>query len=96
MPRHFIPVLAAWILLTACGTNTINSSAPAALTPYLTLTPSPTASPETGLILPETVQPTATPFTYIIQTGDTMGALAQKFGVPLDALIAAGTDVFQP
>jgi len=37
--------------------------------------------------------PTPTPFTYIVQAGDTMGAIAQKFGVTLDALIAANPTV---
>lgn len=81
------------LLLTSCGTTAPNSSAPAALTPYLTLTPSSTTSPEMGILLPETALPSPTPFTYIIQSGDTMGALAQKFGVPLDALIAANPNV---
>ena len=81
------------ILLTSCGRTAPNSSAPAALTPYLTLTPSPTASPELGLVTTEAILPSPTPFTYTIQAGDTMSELAQKFGVPLDALIAANPQV---
>ena len=94
---QFVLHLFVLFFITACGTSTPNSPAPAALTPYLTLTPSSTASP-----LPQrdgqgenlaTALPSPTPFTYIIQSGDTMGALAQKFGVSLDALIAANPNV---
>ena len=79
--------------LTACGSVSSNSAAPAALTPYLTLTPSPTTAPETSIIFADTPLPSPTPFTYTIQAGDTMSELAQKFGVPLDALIAANPNV---
>lgn len=65
----------------------------AALTPYFTHTPSATATLEMGLVTEQGALPTPTPFTYIIQAGDTMGALAQKFGVPLDALIAANPTI---
>jgi LysM repeat protein len=64
-----------------------------ALTPYLTSTPSATASPLPVEGDAQTALPTPTPFTYIIQAGDTMGALAQKFGVSLDALIAANPTI---
>jgi LysM repeat protein len=84
---------AVLIILTSCGIATPNSPAPAPLTPYLTLTPSPTTAPETNILLADTPLPSPTPFTYTIQAGDTMSALAQKFGVPLDALIAANPNV---
>ena len=93
LARKFFLLAIALILLTSCGTTAPNSPAPAALTPYLTLTPSPTTSPEVGLLTAEAILPSPTPFTYIIQSGDTMGALAQKFGVPLDALIAANPNI---
>ena len=90
---QFVLLLAALILLVACGTAAPNSPAPAALTPYLTLTLSPTTAPETSILLVNTPLPSPTPFTYTIQAGDTLSALAQKFGVPLDALIAANPNV---
>lgn len=95
MPRKLIPALAALFLLltSSCSPVTPASQPSAALTPYLTLTPSPTTAPGMGIFLAETPLPSPTPFTYIIQSGDTMGALAQKFGVPLDALIAANPNV---
>jgi LysM repeat protein len=86
----------AWmglILLTACGTNSLNPAEPAALTAYQTLTASPTVTLEMGTLAAETSLPSPTPFTYIIQAGDTMGALAQKFGVSLNALIAANPGI---
>jgi len=93
MSRKLLPAIAALVLLlTSCAPATREPSS-AALTPYHTLTPSPTTAPETDIFLAETVLPSPTPFTYTIQAGDTMGELAQKFGVPLDALIAANPNV---
>lgn len=98
MPRRLLSALSVLFLLLASScAPIIPPHQPAALTPYLTLTPSPTSSPlpmgegqgegaPTALLTP-------TPFTYIIQAGDTMGALAQKFGVPLDVLIAANPGI---
>lgn len=81
------------LLLAACGTTPINPSNPSALTPYQTLTPSATSTPELGFVTEQAALPTSTPFTYIVQAGDTMGAIAQNFGVSLDALIAANPSV---
>ena len=81
------------LLLAACSANPINPAAPAALTPYQTLTPSATSTPDLGFVTEQAAQPTSTPFTYVVQAGDTMGAIAQKFGVSLDALIAANPSV---
>ena len=93
MSRKLLPAIAALVLLlTSCAPATREPSS-AALTPYHTLTPSPTTAPETDIFLAETVLPSPTPFTYTIQAGDTMGELAQKFGVPLDALIAANPSI---
>lgn len=90
-----VPILAALLLLAASCAPAASTNPTSALTPYLTLTPSATAAP-----LPledeqdsQPALPTSTPFTYIVQAGDTMGAIAQKFGVSLDALIAANPTV---
>ena len=88
-----LQALAALILLSGCGTNPPMPGEPAALTAYQTLTPSPSMTPAMGSLPGETVMPSPTPFTYIIQAGDTMGALAQKFGVSLDALVAANPGI---
>ncbi len=89
---HRLILAALALLLAACASNPINSSDPAALTPYQTLTPSATSTPE-GFVTEQAALPTSTPFTYVVQAGDTMGAIAQKFGVSLDALIAANPSV---
>ena len=93
MSRKLLPAIAALVLLlTSCAPATLEPSS-AALTPYLTLTPSPTAAPISQGEAADTPLPSPTPFTYTIQAGDTMGELAQKFGVPLDALIAANPSI---
>lgn len=93
MPRHLI--LAALLLLTACGTATPGASTPshADLLLYLTSTPSPTLAQAPEVIFADTPLPTPTPFTYIIKSGDTMGAIAEQFRIPLDALMAANPNV---
>ncbi len=97
MPRKSLLAFGALLLLfiSSCASQPSlpGGGQGAALTPYLTPTPSATASlfpVEEGA---QTALPTPTPFTYIIQAGDTMGALAQKFGVPLDMLIAANPTI---
>lgn len=89
-----IPVFVTlfFFLTSSCSPTPITQPS-SALTPYFTLTPSPTTAPEVGTVLAETPLPSPTPFTYIIQSGDTMSAIALKFGVPLDALIAANPNV---
>ena len=94
MPRKPILALGAlFLLFTSHCAPLASSNQPAALTPFQTFTPSPTSAPELGLVTAQAALPSPTPFTYIIQAGDTMGALAQKFGVSLDALIAANPNV---
>jgi LysM repeat protein len=95
MPRKFIPALAALCLLlgSACSPVEPTSSSPAALTPYLTATPSPTLAQIPELVFADTPLPSPTPFTYTIQAGDTMSGIARQFGVPFEALIAANPSV---
>lgn len=80
------------LLLSACSKPTPDSAAPA-LTPYLTLTPSPSPTPDSEVTSVAQAIPSPTPFTYIVQAGDTMSEIALKFGVPLDGLIAANPTV---
>ena len=93
MPRNLI--LAALLFLTACGTATPGASTPshADLFPYLTSTPSPTLALAPEVIFADTPLPTPTPFTYTVKQGDTMGAIAEQFRIPLDALMAANPNV---
>lgn len=71
------------------------ASPPGNLIPYLTATqaPLPSLGPE-GLIPLTTPLPSPTPFTYTVQTGDSMSVIAEKFGVTLDDLQAANPEVF--
>jgi len=95
IPRKLLPALAAlFLLLTSyCSPITPVSSPPPALTPYFTATPSPTLAQIPELVFGDTPLPTPTPFTYAIKAGDTMSQLAQQFGVPLEALIAANPNI---
>ena len=96
MPRKFL-VFAALFFLAACGTPT--SSLPQSqgenitLIPYFTATPSPTFVQAPELIFADTPLPTATPFTYTVKSGDTLGAIADQFRVPLVVLMAANPNV---
>lgn len=83
------------ILLAGCVPGSGGSpTVPADLQPYHTVTPSPTLAEPEGLLLSfETPLPTPTPFTYTVQPGDTLSAIALRFGVSLDDLVAANPDV---
>jgi len=67
-------------------------SQPGDLIPYLTATQSPLPTPE-GLVPLTTPLPSPTPFTYSVQSGDTMSVIAEKFGVSLDDLQAANPEI---
>lgn len=79
------------LLLGACASsNGQPSDGP--LQPYLTRTPASTSTPN-AIVIINTIVPTATPFIYIIQQGDTFSALAEKFKVTQDDLRTANPDV---
>jgi LysM repeat protein len=64
------------------------------LTPYVA--PSPTTTPKIFSSPPiptHTPLPTATPFTYLIEEGDTLLAIAFRFGVTVDEIMAANPAV---
>jgi hypothetical protein len=91
--RRLLVLLALILLPTACGRP---SAEPPSATgegpgPYQTLTPSLTPT-----VLPALTQiflPTPTTFIYVVVKGDTLGAIAQRFGVTLEALMAANPGV---
>lgn len=91
MPRSLI--LAALLLCLAACAPVASPDPSAALTPYHTLTPGVISTPELKFVTSQAAPSTPTPFAYIVQAGDTMGVIAQNFGVPLDALIAANPSV---
>jgi hypothetical protein len=74
------------------GPGATSTPAPtSSLEPYRTSTPVPTLTPIPPLT--EVLLPTPTPVTYTVKSGDTMGAIARKFGVTLDALVSANPGV---
>jgi len=80
-------------LLTACAAQaTPSKPQPGDLIPFATSTQSPSQTPE-GLVAAETPLPSPTPFTYTIQSGDTISSIALKFGVSIDTLQAANPEV---
>jgi len=78
------------LLLTGCVDQT-NLQPPASLQPYHTSTPANTTTPH--VVIADTPLPTATPITYVIQSGDTLSALAERFNVSQDDLRAANPDI---
>jgi LysM repeat protein len=59
-------------------------------------TRTPAATPAPTAATPEaTSSPAATPTTYVVQPGDTIGEIAERFGVDVEAL-AAVNDITNP
>ncbi len=85
-------ILTCVFLLTACAPASIPNTSNNSIEPYLTVTPSLTSTPNV-LVIAETPLPTATPFIYTIQSGDTFSELAEQFKISQDALRAANPDV---
>jgi LysM repeat protein len=84
-----------FFILTACASQPTDSAPSAVdLIPFVTSTESPlqTSGP-VGLVTAETPLPSPTPFTYSVQTGDTISGIALKFGVSIDDLQAANPEV---
>ena len=83
------------MFVTACNSIGSNStSIPQTLKPYLTMTPSATASQPDGLVVSVTTPfPSPTPFSYTVKSGDTLGQIAQNLNVSLAALMAANPNV---
>jgi LysM repeat protein len=100
LPFNFrIFLFSFFFLLTACAPQPIESTPqPFDLIPFATSTESPhtplgtTQTPE-GLVAAETPLPSPTPFTYTVQSGDTISSVALKFGVSMDDLQAANPEI---
>ncbi len=82
--RFLIPMAGVLLALAACGGGD---------SPFAVVTPSPTVSSnQTGTTITGT--PTATPSEcqptdYEVRDGDTLAALAETFGVTIDAIVEA-------
>jgi LysM repeat protein len=79
------------LLLSACISSN-EQTFDGALQPYLTITPVQTSTSNVIVTL-ETPVPSSTPATYVIQSGDTISQLAEKFKISQDALRAANPDL---
>ncbi len=97
MYNHAVRAQALVMLLfaAACAPQAATATQPTReLRPYLTVTPSATAPTAPNVVgAAETALPSPTPFTYRIAAGDTLSQIAEKYGVSLDALIAANPGV---
>jgi LysM repeat protein len=89
------------VVLIACSPELAEEMTPAkspfALTPYRSPTASPSAEAARGSheepAETPLSSPTATPFLYTIQEGDTLSAVALKYNVSLDVLLAANPEI---
>jgi LysM repeat protein len=79
-------------LITACAPAPVQNTSSNSLEPYLTATPSLTPTPNV-IVIVQTPVPSATPFVYTIQSGDTFSELAEQFKISQDELRAANPDV---
>jgi LysM repeat protein len=86
-----ISLLFCILLLAACIPE-IQQPVDISLQPYFTNTPMPTSTPNV-LVVIETPLPTATPFIYVVQSGDTLSEIAEKFRISMDELRAVNPDV---
>ena len=79
------------IFFCACAPSPAQTT-DVSLAPYLTATPAASSTPNVLTII-ETAQPTSTQQVYMIESGDTISEIAEKFRIPQAALIAANPDV---
>ena len=86
-------ILLLSIFLYACANPAVpNETTDASPQPSLTTTPAATSTPNV-LVIIETLVPTNTPQIYIVESGDTISEIAEKFKIPQAGLIAANPDV---
>lgn len=80
-------------LLAGCGSQPASPLpvSPVNLVPYLTRTA--VYNPTPTLPATDTPVPSPTPNVYTIAAGDTLSTLAQRFGIPLEALLAANPGI---
>jgi LysM repeat protein len=93
MPFSFFLLTFPLFLLTACAPEQAQPTSQVVdLIPFATSTPIPLPTLE-GLVTAEMPLPSPTPFTYTVQTGDTISSIALKFGVSIDDLQAANPEI---
>lgn len=82
------------LLVSACSSprQPAQNSSNISLELFPTSTPRSTATPNV-LVIVETPLPTATPFIYVVESGDTLSEIAEKFKISMDELRAANPDI---
>ncbi len=87
--------LICMLCLAACAPQAPNGTPlPKELRPYQTVTPSASPAQPAGLVVNiETPIPSPTPFLYKVKSGDTLGQIAEKFNVSLDALLEVNPQI---
>ncbi len=87
------PLLILVFFISACtSAQPAQTSSNVSLELYITSTPSVTSTPNV-IVIAETPLPTPTPFIYIVEAGDTLSEIAEKFKISQDDLRAANPDV---
>ncbi|MFH1524264.1 MAG: LysM domain-containing protein, partial [Chloroflexota bacterium] len=89
--RRFLVCLILLLILVACGQSSQATPDLATAVPYHPATPSLTPTLIPGLT--EIILPTPTIFTYAVAANDTLIGIAQRYGVTLEALVAANPGV---
>lgn len=85
------PLLILVALLSACAPASAKTT-DISVQPYLTSTRAATTTPNV-LVIIDTTQPTSTLQVYIVESGDTISEIAEKFKISQADLIAANPDV---
>lgn len=89
--RRLPACLTCLLLLAACGGTPVPSADLEPALPYQTVTPSQTSTPLPALT--EILLPTPTPVLYTVAAGDTLSAIAKRYAVSLEALLAANPGI---
>src|SRR3990172_8704721 len=79
-------------LITACAPTPKQSAIDISLESYIPSTPSVTSTPNV-IVIAQTPLPSATASIYIVEAGDTLSEIAEKFKISQDDLRAANPDV---
>jgi LysM repeat protein len=90
--RRFLACLSLLLTATACGQKAEPPATLAQPVPFQTVTPT-----QTPTVLPpgqaKIILPTPTMISYTVVKGDTLSSIAQRYGVSLEALLAANSGV---